>query len=358
MVKMVPYEAFACPCGSGDVVLRESYKPKTRGKLYRACPRSKKEERVRLLVGSPGALTTPIYSPGSSSTPIYSPGSSTPPRYSPGASTSRNAKCSNCKHLLDKITVLEATVDMYMHPEQHTVNSAALFHEVYNNMGKLDLEYESPLKDKELLPVRFLLLYVWQIRRRGMMMASMFVVVLFGFDFHMFKSRIDAARFGIVIMLWNLITLITDKVFAFIMPLLVLPLLVGGYLKDIVVVRNIIALFRLTIGSFVGRKVGTTNPESGDAFRCVSAGLPVFAFAGTLISLNSNGPKNIESMFTGFAAPELTALEFAALELVAPKLVVSQNSQLQNSQFLRIRTSITRSFLELAAPELAVSQNS
>ncbi|GJR70996.1 hypothetical protein Tco_0017061 [Tanacetum coccineum] len=128
MVKMVPYEAFACPCGSGDVVLRESYKPKTR------------EERVRLLVGSPGASTTLIYSPGSSSTPIYSPGSSTPPRYSPGASTSRNAKCSNCKHLLDKITVLEATVDMYMHPEQHTVNSAALFHEVYNNMGKLDLE--------------------------------------------------------------------------------------------------------------------------------------------------------------------------------------------------------------------------
>ncbi|GJU36442.1 reverse transcriptase domain-containing protein [Tanacetum coccineum] len=84
-----------------------------------------KEERVRLLVGSPGASTTPIYSPGSSSTPIYSPGSSTPPRYSPGASTpqsyspgsSRNAECSNCKHLLDKITVLEATMEMYMHPE-------------------------------------------------------------------------------------------------------------------------------------------------------------------------------------------------------------------------------------------------
>ncbi|GJX54835.1 hypothetical protein Tco_0283204 [Tanacetum coccineum] len=65
MVKMVPYEAFACPCGSGDVVLRESYKPKTR------------EERVRLLVGSPGASTTPIHSPGSSSTPIYSPGAVT-----------------------------------------------------------------------------------------------------------------------------------------------------------------------------------------------------------------------------------------------------------------------------------------
>ncbi|GJU32797.1 hypothetical protein Tco_1176386 [Tanacetum coccineum] len=132
MVKMVPYEAFACPCGAEDVVLRESYKPKTH------------EERVRLLVGSPGASTTPIYSPGSSSTPIYSSGSSSTPIYSPGSSStpiySRNAECSNCKHLLDKITVLEATVDMYMHPEQHTVNSAALFHEVYNNMGKLDLE--------------------------------------------------------------------------------------------------------------------------------------------------------------------------------------------------------------------------
>ncbi|GJX25620.1 G-type lectin S-receptor-like serine/threonine-protein kinase [Tanacetum coccineum] len=160
MVKMVPYEAFACPCGSGDVVLRESYKPKTRGKLYYACPRSKpledtckkilwKEERVRLLVGSPGASTTPIYSPGSSSTPIYSPGASTTPIYSPGSSStpiyspgaSRNAECSNCKHLLDKITVLEAMLEMYKNPEQHTLNSAALLHEVYNDMGKLDLEY-------------------------------------------------------------------------------------------------------------------------------------------------------------------------------------------------------------------------
>ncbi|GKB47832.1 hypothetical protein Tco_0898585 [Tanacetum coccineum] len=68
----------------------------------------------------------------------YSPGSSTPQRYSSGSL--RNAECSNCKHLLDKITVLKATVEMYMHPEQHTINSAALLHEVYNDMGKLDLE--------------------------------------------------------------------------------------------------------------------------------------------------------------------------------------------------------------------------
>ncbi|GJZ99481.1 hypothetical protein Tco_0672032 [Tanacetum coccineum] len=145
MVKWCHMKLLRVRCGAGDVVLRESINLRTLGKHISS---TIKEERVRLLVGSHGASTTPIYSPCSSSTPIYSPGSSTPPRYSPEASTpqsyslgtSRNAQCSNCKHLLDKITILEATIDMYMHPEQHTVNSAALFHEVYNNMGKLDLE--------------------------------------------------------------------------------------------------------------------------------------------------------------------------------------------------------------------------
>ncbi|GJY14300.1 hypothetical protein Tco_0383609 [Tanacetum coccineum] len=158
---MVPYEAFACPCGAGDVVLRELYKPKTRGKLYYACPRSKPRQKhfrmeffmergnespstsmfllelQRLLFNSLGSSSTLLY-PRSSTLTSLSPGASTPQSYSLG--TSRNAECSNCKHLLGKITVLEATVDMYMHLKQHTVNPAALFHEVYNNMGKLDLE--------------------------------------------------------------------------------------------------------------------------------------------------------------------------------------------------------------------------
>ncbi|GKC80005.1 transposase, MuDR, MULE transposase domain protein, partial [Tanacetum coccineum] len=68
---------------------------------------------------------------------------STPPSYSPGPSTpSRNAECSNCKLLFEKIKLLEATVEMYMHLEQHTLNSTALLHEVYNDMGKLGLEYD------------------------------------------------------------------------------------------------------------------------------------------------------------------------------------------------------------------------
>ncbi|GKB09168.1 putative ribonuclease H-like domain-containing protein [Tanacetum coccineum] len=44
MVLMVPYKAFACRCGAEDVVLPESYKSKTCGKLYYACPRSKPRE--------------------------------------------------------------------------------------------------------------------------------------------------------------------------------------------------------------------------------------------------------------------------------------------------------------------------
>ncbi|GKB97915.1 hypothetical protein Tco_0984052 [Tanacetum coccineum] len=123
MVLMMPYEAFACRCGAKDVVLPESYKSKT-------C--------VRLLVSSPGASSTPSYPPGPSTPPSYTPGPSIHQSYSPGHS--RNAECSNCKHFLGKITVFETIVEMYMHPEQHTLNSAALLHEVYNDMGKLSLE--------------------------------------------------------------------------------------------------------------------------------------------------------------------------------------------------------------------------
>ncbi|GKA24333.1 hypothetical protein Tco_0710366 [Tanacetum coccineum] len=125
-MKMVPYEAFACHCGAGDVVLRESYKPKTRGKLYYAFPRSKPRKDYFRCEFFMERGTSP------------STGPSTPQIYSPRPS--RNAECSNCKHLLGKITILEATVEMYLHPEKHTLNSTALLHEVYNDMKKLSLE--------------------------------------------------------------------------------------------------------------------------------------------------------------------------------------------------------------------------
>nr|GEW01101.1 hypothetical protein [Tanacetum cinerariifolium] len=131
MVNMVPHEAFACSCAEGDVVLRQSYKPES----Y--------ETRLHQLTSSLGApsagpSTHPSYSSRPSTPPSYSSGPSTPPNYSSGSS--KNAECSNCKHLCGKISVLKATMNMHMHPEQHTVNSVALLYIVLNEMEKLDLE--------------------------------------------------------------------------------------------------------------------------------------------------------------------------------------------------------------------------
>nr|GEY55174.1 hypothetical protein [Tanacetum cinerariifolium]GFB75633.1 hypothetical protein [Tanacetum cinerariifolium] len=94
-------------------------------------------------MSSPGApfagpSTPSSYSLGLSTPPSYSSGPSTPSNYSSGSS--KNAECSNCKHLRGKISVLKATMNMHMHPEQHTVNSAVLLHEVLNEMEKHDLE--------------------------------------------------------------------------------------------------------------------------------------------------------------------------------------------------------------------------
>nr|GEX59418.1 zinc finger, CCHC-type [Tanacetum cinerariifolium] len=88
-----------------------------------------------------GPSIPPSYSSGPSTPPSYSSGPSTSPNYSSGSS--RNAECSNCKHLREKISVPKRTMNMHMHLEQHTVNSAALLHEVLNEIEKLDLEYMS-----------------------------------------------------------------------------------------------------------------------------------------------------------------------------------------------------------------------
>ncbi|GJS73535.1 hypothetical protein Tco_0706376 [Tanacetum coccineum] len=91
MVYMVPHEAFACRCAKGDIVLRQSYKHESYGKLYYACPKTKppkhfgcgfflwKETRLRELMSSPGA---PSYSAGHSTPPITVADISTPLSYS------------------------------------------------------------------------------------------------------------------------------------------------------------------------------------------------------------------------------------------------------------------------------------
>ncbi|GJZ38262.1 hypothetical protein Tco_0584453 [Tanacetum coccineum] len=92
------------------------------------------EEQLRLLVGSHRASTPPSSSPRPSTPLSYSLG---PSRLEPSL---ENAERSNCKFLTGKIKVLDATLEMEMHPENHTLDSTAVLHKLYNDMGKFVLE--------------------------------------------------------------------------------------------------------------------------------------------------------------------------------------------------------------------------
>ncbi|GKA12022.1 hypothetical protein Tco_0691568, partial [Tanacetum coccineum] len=109
----------------GQNMLNKSLQPREN---YFGCEFLWKEERVPLLISSPGASTTPSYSPGPS----------TPQSYSLGPS--RTADYANCQLLIGKLQVLEPTLEMYMHPEKHTIDSTILPHELYNDMEKFSLE--------------------------------------------------------------------------------------------------------------------------------------------------------------------------------------------------------------------------
>ncbi|GJX91938.1 hypothetical protein Tco_0345264 [Tanacetum coccineum] len=146
-------------CERGDVVLRTSRKHYSYGKQYYACPFSKMnggyfmwmDDLTLHISSSSGSSTPPSYSPGTSTRPSYSPGTSTRPSYSSGSSRSAQnlgkAECSNCKFLAEKIKTLEAKIkilegalEMERYPEKHILDSAAILHELYNEMGKLSME--------------------------------------------------------------------------------------------------------------------------------------------------------------------------------------------------------------------------
>ncbi|GJY96774.1 F-box domain, phloem protein 2-like protein [Tanacetum coccineum] len=99
-----------------------------------------------------GSSTPPSSFPRSSTPPSYSPRTSTHPSFSPRSSRSAQnlgkAECSNCKFLAEKIKTLEARIrilegqlEMERHPENHTLESAAILHEIYNGMGNLNMEF-------------------------------------------------------------------------------------------------------------------------------------------------------------------------------------------------------------------------
>ncbi|GJV79685.1 hypothetical protein Tco_1515555 [Tanacetum coccineum] len=145
-------QASKCRCKKGDVVLRTSHKPYSYGKQYYACPCSKPGTQDRGCGNFmwKDDLTPRLSSSPRPSTPLSSyPGPSTRPSYSPRGGSALNlkkAECSNCKFLAQKIKILEAkikilegTLEMERHPENHTSESAAILHELYNDMGKLGL---------------------------------------------------------------------------------------------------------------------------------------------------------------------------------------------------------------------------
>ncbi|GJS33738.1 hypothetical protein Tco_0532120 [Tanacetum coccineum] len=72
------------------------------------------------------------------------PRPSTPPISSSGPSRAAlilgNTECSNCKLLIMKIKILEARLAMKRHPDDHTCQSAAIFHELLNEMENLRVE--------------------------------------------------------------------------------------------------------------------------------------------------------------------------------------------------------------------------
>ncbi|GJU19396.1 hypothetical protein Tco_1152738 [Tanacetum coccineum] len=158
MHQMVRYDQTLTCTGENEEdvrLLRTSRKPYSYGKQYYACPCSKPGknliEDVATFVGMDDLRSIYVLL-WECQHPLSSyPGTSTRPSYSPGTSRSAQnlgkAECSNCKFLAEKIKTLEAKIkilegalEMERHLEKHTLESAAILHELYNDMGKLGLE--------------------------------------------------------------------------------------------------------------------------------------------------------------------------------------------------------------------------
>ena len=84
------------------------------------------------------SVTPTRYTAGPSVTPTrYTAGPSvSPTRYTAGTSTPTppNTECPNCIKLNNQIMVLNKMLEVYKHPNNHTIDSVALFHDLYNDM--------------------------------------------------------------------------------------------------------------------------------------------------------------------------------------------------------------------------------
>ncbi|GJS51135.1 hypothetical protein Tco_0624497 [Tanacetum coccineum] len=129
---------------SGNVVLRQSHKSHSFGKLYYACPRSKPSQKNHgcgyfkwkdeITFGNASSFSGPTTPSNSSSRASSSSGSSR------AALSPENTECSNCKLLTMKIKILEARLAMEKNPDDHPCESAAILHELLNEMENLRVE--------------------------------------------------------------------------------------------------------------------------------------------------------------------------------------------------------------------------
>ncbi|GJT10161.1 hypothetical protein Tco_0400155 [Tanacetum coccineum] len=120
---------------------------------YYACPNQKEYRERMWLLYVDGMLlldrhTSHVILRGTSSRPSHSPGTSSRPSHSPRSAQNLGmAECSNCKFLAERIKTLEARIsvlegqlEMARHPENHTLESAGILHEIYQGMRNLNME--------------------------------------------------------------------------------------------------------------------------------------------------------------------------------------------------------------------------
>nr|GEW51187.1 hypothetical protein [Tanacetum cinerariifolium] len=127
-------------------------RPQSYGKQYYECPCLKLGTQDRgcgYFMWKDDLIRRLSFSLGPSAPPSSSLGPSTHLSCSPLRSTLnlRKAECSNCNFLAEKIkalemkiNILEGTLEMERHSENHTLESAAILYELYNDIGKLSLD--------------------------------------------------------------------------------------------------------------------------------------------------------------------------------------------------------------------------
>ncbi|GKC16522.1 hypothetical protein Tco_1013304 [Tanacetum coccineum] len=124
------------------------------GKMILDIILSWKQERVRLLAGSPGASTNPSYSPGPSTHPSYSQG------------LSRNVECSNYKFLIGKIKKRIIAADGSLQQINMTSEQSDY---LWYSISHLD---SALAESKELLRINILLQHI---RKMGTQESEMMV---------------------------------------------------------------------------------------------------------------------------------------------------------------------------------------